>query len=106
MNVYGCVSEELTYTEHILDDGSGPQVPYAIIVLIVAENRAKAKWLAWKTDRESFTGNIVDMPRFSVRRICRDVDIPVGEYVGERDEEYWERYEKIGEIMRIQALMV
>lgn len=40
---------------------------YRIYEVVEAESHAQAKWKAWKKDRNSFTGNVRDMPKFSVK---------------------------------------
>jgi hypothetical protein len=77
MNAYSVISETLYEHIPILDDGTGPDEPYAIAHVVVAESRSKAKWLAWKTDRKaSWTGDPADMPRFAVRKLKGGVEGP------------------------------
>jgi hypothetical protein len=78
LNLYRVISEELTATVPILDDGSGPEEDYRIAELVVAGNAARARWTAWRNDRDSFTGNIIDIPKFSVRLKVHDVDLAPG----------------------------
>lgn len=40
--------------------------PYRIYEVIEASSPGQAKYMAWKKDK-SFTGNIRDMPKFSVK---------------------------------------
>jgi len=90
MNIYRCISEELSEVVPILDDGSGPREPYRIAVLIAAETRSKAKWAAWHTDWKHCDGTMSDMPRFSIRCARKDVNVPAGEYTHDkRFEECW-----------------
>ena len=79
MNLYRCISEEMSGVDPILHDGSGPIEHYRIAVLIAAETRSKAKWAAWRTDPDAHFG-VIDMPRFSVRCARKDVDVPAGDY--------------------------
>ena len=69
MNVYFCLSEELTDPGHPYGDPPEPPETGPICEIVRAESRGMAKWLAWKTDRHSFTGEIVDMPRFATRKL-------------------------------------
>jgi len=68
-NLYFVLSEELYYTEPILDDGTGPSYPYRIADLIVADSPGQAKWIAWKNDPDSdgLIDDITSMPKFSVK---------------------------------------
>lgn len=69
--LYFCLSEPLSETIRILDDGSGPEEEYRISELVVSPSRSKAKWLAWKTDKPSRYDRVEDMPKFSVRQIAK-----------------------------------
>jgi hypothetical protein len=73
MNAYLVVSETLHERIPILNDGSGPDEPYCIVEIVVAEGRSQAKWAAWRTDRNTFPGRPSDMPKFSVRRLAQGV---------------------------------
>jgi hypothetical protein len=78
MNIYRAISEQLTVTIPILDDGSGPEEPYCIAHLVAAENPAQAKWDAWKSDRDSFEGDPREMPKFRIHLRRKGVDVPRG----------------------------
>jgi hypothetical protein len=69
-SLFFCLSEPLEEKIPILDDGSGPIEEYRIAELVVAPSRAKAKWLAWKTDNPSHYDSMRDMPKFSIRKIA------------------------------------
>ena len=69
LNLYQVVSEALTAI--VYEDwfnNVGHEEPYFIAELVIARNPGQAKWLAWKLDKHSFTGDITDMPRFSCRK--------------------------------------
>lgn len=68
MSVFLVVSEELYERIPILDFGEGPDEPYAICVLVVADTREQARWTAWQTDK-SFNGDVRDMPLFRTRKL-------------------------------------
>jgi hypothetical protein len=74
MNVYFVLSETLTATIPILDDGTGPEEQYAICELVAARSRSQARWMAWKTDKHSWTGDPADMPRFNTQLLRKGVD--------------------------------
>lgn len=76
MNLYRCVSEQLTSFGRY--DPPEPPEDYRIVELVAAETRGRARWLAWSTDRDSFTGSVVDMPKFSIVCTRRDVSAPEG----------------------------
>lgn len=97
MNLYLVISEELSATVPILDDGTGPKEYGCIACLVAAETRGKAKYAAWKTDKDlrhggfgTFTGDPIDMPKFSVKKKLGNVDVPAGEYsYDDRFSAYW-----------------
>ena len=74
MNLYQVLSEVLLEKIQILDSGEGPLEPYRICEIIAADSRGQAKWTAWKHDKNTFGGSIVDMPKFEVRVIKKGVD--------------------------------
>jgi hypothetical protein len=76
MNAYSVISETLWETIPILDDGTGPSEPYAIAHVVVAATRAKARWMAWQTDKATWSTDPRDMPKFSVRKLKGDVEGP------------------------------
>lgn len=80
MNVYQVVSEPIQYQEIIDPEIGGPWEEYCIAELVAAPSPGKAKWLAFKSDRECqrWFGNMHDMPKFSVKMIRRNEDWPEG----------------------------
>jgi len=78
MNLYQVISEELSTVIPVLDYGEGPLEYYHIAEIVAAETRGQAKWIAWKSDEDSFEGNICDMPKFSVHLIKKNVNDPKG----------------------------
>lgn len=73
MNIYQVVSEVLTGYDYVCEEISVP-VDYCIAQLVVAGSRDQAKYVAWKTDRQSFyPSDINEMPRMSVRIVKKDV---------------------------------
>mgnify|MGYP001577508370 FL=1 len=66
-NLYRVVSEQL---DEFIREGptEGHYEPYRIAELVIARSPAQAKWLAWKTDKSSFTGNVKDRPKMSCRK--------------------------------------
>ena len=89
MNLYLVVSELLE--EVVWEDGHLEK--YHIAALVVARNRGQAKYLAWKTDRNTFCPNdIWEMPKFSTRLKRKDVEGPARiathEFDG-GDEDLW-----------------
>jgi hypothetical protein len=96
MNIYYVLSEVLSVTIPILDDGTGPEEDYAICELVAASTRSRAKWAAWKSDRDSFDGDVRDMPRFAVRLLAKGVDVPEG--ILPHDSEYWALAEVLDDI--------
>jgi len=94
-NLYFVLSEELYYTEPILDDGTGPTYPYKIADLVIADSPGQAKWLAWKKDNElnhsGFYNDMRDMPKFSVKLKKKNIKRKKG-IVSEINmyQKYWE----------------
>jgi hypothetical protein len=95
MNLYRVISEELSVTVPILDDGTGPQEYGCIAHLVAAEYGIDAAVAAWKTDQgrntfKSFTGDLIDMPKFTCELVAEGLDIPAGIYSGDpRYEHLW-----------------
>lgn len=71
MPVFAVVSETLWETIPVLDFGEGPREPYAIVHLVVADTREKARWLAWRSDK-NFDGDVRDMPNFRTRKLANE----------------------------------
>ena len=100
MNLYECVSEQLMEHVPILDDGTGPDEPYAIVELIAAKSPSAAKWAAWKSDRNSFTADVRDMPHFRLRCVAKNVVLSAGIHArafGAWLDENSEKYEEESE---------
>ncbi len=79
MNLYLAVSEELSYVAVIDPEIGGPLEYYRIAELVVARNHSQARYLAWKSDKESFRDSwfgIAAMPKFAVRLKEKDVEGP------------------------------
>lgn len=74
MNLYLVVSEPLVAYIPCADS-SYPE-DYCIAELVVAETRDKAKYMAWKNDRDSFNHDIREMPKMQVRLKVKDVKGP------------------------------
>ena len=69
MNIYLVVSEDLVET--IWEDWFnqvGHEDHYCIAELVIANTPNQAKWLAWKADKSSFTGDVSDKPKMSCRK--------------------------------------
>lgn len=73
MSIYIVVSEELSETIPIMDDGSGPREPYRMIDLVVADSREQARYLAWRRDK-NFSYYIRDMPNFRTRKLSNEME--------------------------------
>ena len=70
MRLYLVVSEEMK--EIIWEDyfaNAGHIEYYRIAELVLAEKPSQAKWAAWSTDKKTFDGNVLEIPRFSIRYI-------------------------------------
>lgn len=80
MNVYQVVSEPIQYQEIIDPEIGGPWEEYCIAELVAAPSPGRAKWLAFKSDRECqrWFGNMHDMPKFSVKLVRKDEPWPEG----------------------------
>lgn len=90
MNLYEVVSEQLSTIEPVPGFyGQGPTVYYQIFAFVVAETAAQAKYAAWKSDPESCTGDMRDMPRFSVKKLRANLDVPVNEPTIVTGDEPW-----------------
>jgi hypothetical protein len=81
MNLYLVVSEELT------DHTYGPQA-YCICELVVADKPSQAKYLAWKSDRNTYCpDDIREMPKMRCVRTFRDVPGPARIASGEHSSD-------------------
>ena len=69
MNLYLVISEELETSR----DRLGYYESYRIAELVLANSYSQARWLAWKNDKDSFSGCMLDMPRFTTRLKVKDV---------------------------------
>jgi hypothetical protein len=81
MNVYRVTSEELE--TRVSAYSVDPPEIYCIAELVAAATSTKARWAAWRSDRESYTGDVRDMPRMSVRLVATGLDIPAGIVTGD-----------------------
>ena len=99
MNLYLVVSEMLT--EVVCEDDSVNachEEDYCIEELVVAHNRSQAKYIAWKSDPDSYEENysILEMPKFSVKLKRKDVGgkprIASGEFAS--DDSAWGNIEE------------
>lgn len=101
MNIYRCVSEELSYVEVICDDGTGPLEYYCIAELVAAETRGRAKWLAYKSDHPSYwrLASMDDMPKFSVVCTRKNVNLPEGVIANYRNA-WWDSPAEIRKLWR------
>ena len=70
LDLFFCLSEPLSETVPVLDYGQGPEEEYRIAELVVADSRAKAKWMAYKADKPNRHERMEDMPKMSVRKIA------------------------------------
>lgn len=92
-NLYFVLSEQLEETVWIDRVAYlGHNEPYCIAELVLATSPGQAKWMAWKTDENTFTGNVKNMPKMSVRKIASDFsDLPPRVVSQEHYYEgYWE----------------
>lgn len=94
MNLYLVVSEPLEAV--VWEDWFnrvGHIEPYCIAELVVARSRSQAKYLAWRTDKETFyPSDIREMPKFNVCLKWHDVVGPPRIATEEYDdftEELW-----------------
>jgi len=96
MNIYRCVSEGMTgyHYSWYYPEGFGMPEPYCIAELVAAETPGKAKYAAWKTDRDSFSFGMADMPKFSVVRTRQNVNLPAGVITNPRPA-WWETPKEI-----------
>jgi len=93
MNLYvvlsGVLSESVLGWEN---EDTGPSEDYRIYELVVARNRAHARWLAWQADK-NYEPDPREMPTFSVRLIEKDVPgearIASSEYNAPEHELMW-----------------
>lgn len=98
MNLYLIISETLT-TIDWEDRFSylGHEEEYRIWELVVARNHSQARYLAWKTDKSSFTDEMRDMPRFTCRLRKKDIDLPAGvihDISNPKFAQYWDHPDK------------
>ena len=69
MNLYLVVSELLTEIQwEDRDANAGHKESYCIAELVLAERPSQAKWLAWRTDKNTFTGRAPEIPKMSCRK--------------------------------------
>ena len=98
MNIYRCVSENLTEPTSRWSMSNGPYDPYYIVELVAAETPSQAKWAAWKTDK-NFDGDIHDMPKFSVVLTRKGVSAPKG-IIEKPKSAWWSSHKELCEMWR------
>ena len=79
VNIYLVVSETLSSV--VCEDGFNNachEEPYCIAELVAARSRGQAKYLAWKTDKETFESDMREMPKMSVKICEKGVDVLAG----------------------------
>lgn len=91
MNLYLVVSETL---ETVVCEDSSVNAchiePYHIVELVVARSRGQARYLAWKSDKDSFSHDICEIPKFRVELKWHFVDGPSRIASSEHDsDELW-----------------
>lgn len=86
-NLYLVVSEELkNYGSYWI-----PPEYYCIAELVVAKNKSQAIYLAWKNDKDSFTNDMKDKPKFSCKLKQKNVNEPIG-IIKDKYNNYWSKY--------------
>lgn len=96
MNAYVVrTKDERSYTEPILEDGSGPQIPYLPISPVVAESAGRAKSLFLREFSHRVASGVYDddWPDLRCRLLRKDVDLPAG--VRENDDDLWGRIHEL-----------
>ena len=96
MNAYVVrMNEEREYVEPVMDDGSGPRIPYLPIAPVVADTPAQAKRLFLRefTHRSRSGVYTDDWTSLRVRLLARDVDGKPG--VDETNEALWLRVHEV-----------
>ena len=74
MKFFDVVSEPLERVEwEDWSVGAGHLEEYRIHGTVMAESRGQAKYKVWKTDKNSFSTDIRDMPRFETRQITKEM---------------------------------
>ena len=79
VNIYLVVSETLSSV--VCEDwfnNACHEEPYCIAELVAARSRGQAKYLAWKTDKETFESDMREMPKMSVKICEKGVDVLAG----------------------------
>ena len=90
MNTYLVVSESLfTVVWEDFMANVGHREDYCIAELVVAEKPSQAQWIAWKHDRDSFTGDVRDKPRMATRIAEKNVEGPA-RILNDPHSELWE----------------
>ena len=94
MNLYLVVSEQLS--EVVWEDwfnNVGHEEPYCIAELVVAEKPSQAKYLAWRSDKNS-SCDVTEMPKMSCEKLVTDVNHTKGVVSNHPSfEHYWEETE-------------
>lgn len=90
LNAYLVKTKDMrSYTEPILDDGTGPSFPVWPMSPVVAAtpSRAKSLFLRAFTGRGSTGVETDDYPNLRVTLLEKNVDVPAGVY--EHDDHFW-----------------
>jgi hypothetical protein len=88
MNLYFVLSEELV--DRSWDD---PPEYYHITELILADKPSKAKYMAWRNDKDSFSFDIRDMPKMSCKCLAKNI-VKESSRIVSADFKYKEFWEK------------
>jgi len=103
MNIYRCISEPLTETIPLLDDGTGPIEEYCIAELVAAETPSKAKWLAAQSDRNIASycsAYMSDMPKFSIVCTRKNLAVEPGVITSTAKPAWWKTAAEVRQTWR------
>jgi len=95
MNLYLVVSEPLS--KIVYEDWfnqAGHEETYRLAELVVARNYSQARWLVWELE-DTFGGDIVNMPRFAVRKKVADIEGPAQILNTAECQEFYKAYPKV-----------
>jgi hypothetical protein len=96
MNAYVVQTKDMrSYTEPVLDDGSGPLIPYQPIAPVVAESYAQAKYLFLREFAGSRNAGVYwdDWTDLRARLLYKDYSLDAG--VKEDDDRLWGRIHEL-----------
>lgn len=96
MNAYMVRTRDMrSYTEPVMDDGSGPQIPYQPIAPVVAETPAQAKRLFLDEFTNKLRTGVYedDWNELRVRLLAKNVSLAAG--VRESDDALWFRIHEV-----------